>query len=371
MTTATFPINFIHSANLLFSTRFAGITINDPDTFTASGAWRHITGIDSITKFSHTDLAAAPLCVQPAGGGSTGQGGYGIYYINQVTTPGYATNDLAGLEDKCQTTTGTQTIRGVTSNYIKTNWLNTGVASAYQTQSWYAMQRDLTIANDLPTLCFREWVTLQDHAPLLDANNRYRYLIDIKTNSLSPGGGDNRVAFGIIRSNAGASLWHDEDAVPDGTLGWVCHGDNNANRADWNTPSFPKEEFFRVKNFSVPIPVNEAFEIEFYWKRATSYTDHDTGRLRIVMRKQDCTEYVLFDINRSSLAAYDAAHPNAPPIPEAFFPRKNIHMGICNNKVQRIFFFGCYFGGKANQSVSAQISSLEVFDDIPYYLPPP
>jgi hypothetical protein len=368
MTTPSFPIYYSHSANLLFSTRF-NVTIENPDSFAGSQAWRHISGTDPDTGFSYTDLAGAPLYVKPSlGGGLIGSGGYGLLYINQASVPAYPTNNLAGVENKCQTLISDKKIRGSALKELSATWQDTGSGAGYQTQVWLTLQRYLqaeSLATDLKTFCMRKWITIPDQSALLSSTTsgqRYNYFTDVKTGTVTPGGGDGRYAHGLIMSQAnlfgGA---YDEIDVPAGTIGWIAQGDSNANRPGYGT-SFPAETFFRMKNFTVPVPVNEPFQLETYWKRSKSYNDLETGRFRIVMRKLDGTEYVLFDVNKKSVAEWNAANPLMPPA-------VNRHMGYFGDVIHRIFVHGIYFGGKPNQTAGMKIHALDIYDDIPYYLP--
>ena len=166
---------FAPKANLLFSTRFADITINDPDTITNNGtvstAWSHIVGTDSMTGYSYTDLAAAPLYIKPAaGGGTTGNGGYGIYQSTRVGTPAFATSDRAGVEAVFPKGVNAKTIFGASLKELYSNVTDTGTGAGYQTQNWLLLYRYLQAeAADLNTFCIKKWITRPDQSDLLSS----------------------------------------------------------------------------------------------------------------------------------------------------------------------------------------------------------
>lgn len=352
------------NANLLFSVR-SSLTIENPDTFAGGGCWRHISNTDTLTGSSPTTAAALPLGVEPPGGGLTGNGGYGFYLINNG---GYSPADITGVNAIFPITQTTETIRGVPVNSINIRCTNTQTAGGFLTQGWLAFYRNLSKVGiaDLPELCIEYDITLPDLTTLLDTTNRYLTVSDWKTGSGTTG--DDRVAFGVMMSNGGSSGWHDEDSIASGTLIFFAQGDN---KADSNN-GITGEEYYRIKNPTETVPLNETFRIRIYRKRGLSYSDTDTHRLRIEIKKKNEGAFrKLFDIHKQSLADWSAQYPYQSPLgasPAGGWPARNIGMGIYNRKYQRLMT-GIYFGGGANKDIQIKYSCIDIWDGYPGILP--
>ncbi|MXS81588.1 hypothetical protein [Nitrosomonas oligotropha] len=361
-----FPKKFSPNANLLFATRDTGITLGTPDRFSAVDCWVPFTGTDTLTGFSVSDLAALPLAVRPVGGVSSNPGGYAVYAICHVFDPSgnFPTYDQAGFNNNFDASIAPQTIEGLSLNALSTRIKNTGNAGSsggFQAQIWRHLYRDLTLATgDLPELCYEFVLTLPDLSTLTDSSNRTMTLFDIKSRGSSVGQGDQRDTFGIFRSTGA----YDEYGAASGTIGWYCQGDSRG-----NTEVSPAEDYFRYKNYSVSVPVNEPFKLRIYRKRAATFADVSTGRFRVEITKADGSHAVLFDCTEGYAAAWNAAHPTITA--GVVQPARNISKGKFGRWVQAIFLPGVYFGGKANQDVTTKTAAFNLWDGYPDVLPDP
>lgn len=361
------------NANLLLSYRFAGTTVEPPDSFAGGQVWRHITGTDTLTGFNPTMIGQLPFGCEPSGGGVTGSGGFAVYLLNSLDPIGFSPQDITGTDAIFPITPSTQAIRGIQANSLNMQCLDTGPAAAFKRQLWLMAMRNVNKAGilDMPEICIEYYVTLPDYSTLLSTTNRYTAMTEIKTGSNS--GGDDRVVFGVMMSNGGqpyGGVWRDEDGVAPGTIGFYCHGDNNANYS----PAITSEEYYRVKNFDVSVPVNEPFKVRLYRKRGLTYNERDTHRMRIEITKADGSHHVLFDIHKQSLADWSTQYPYQSPLgasPKGGWPARNIGMGLYSAIVQRIFIAGIYFGGDANKDITIKVSAVDIWDGYPGVLPPP
>lgn len=356
---------FSPNANLLFATRFAGIALGTPNRFSSAGAWIPLEGTDTLTGFSVSDLAALPLAVRPVGGVSTNPGGYAVYAIGRATNPSgdFPTADQAGFDNNFGASISPQTIEGLSLNALNLRVKNTGTAAGFQTQIWHHLYRDLTLATgDLLELCYEFVLTLPDFSTLIDASSKVVTLWDIKSRGTGAGQGDQRDVFGIIRSIDG----YDEYGAPSGTIGWYCQSDSKG-----NTEVAPDEFYYRYKNFSVSVPINEPFKLRIYRKRAATFSDLDSGRLRIEIKKADGSEAVLFDCTPGYAAAWNALFPNWSSVSQLTQPAMNVSKGKFGRWVQAMYLPGVYFGGKANQDVTTKTAGFNLWDGYPGVLPPP
>lgn len=359
-----FPKKFSPNANLLFATRDVGITLGTPDRFSANDCWIPFTGTDTLTGFSVSDLAALPLAVRPVGGVSSNPGGYAVYTICHAFDPSgnFPTYDQAGFDFNFGASIAPQTIEGLSINALSTRVKNTGIAAGYKTQIWRHLNRDLTLATgDLPELCYEFVLTLPDFGPLTDSSSRVVTLFDIKSRGSGVGQGDQRHTFGLFRSTGA----YDEYGAASGKMGWYCQSDSLG-----NTEVSPAEFYFRYKNFSVDVPVNEPFKLRIYIKRAATFADVATGRYRIEIKKADGSEAVLFDCTQGYAAAWNTQFPNwsSAGITQ---PAMNVSKGKFGRWVQAMYLPGVYFGGKANQDVTTKSAAFNLWDGYPDVLPDP
>lgn len=361
--------------NLLFSTRFAGVTLESPDSFAGASCWRHISGVDTATGFSYADIADLPLKVKPsAGGGLTGYGGYGMLYINSEDTLihdpfGFPSNDLTGLEEVFPSRIQDRIIRGSKCRELEVDTLNS--RGWFRTQTWLTLYRYFDPDTpDLPELCIDTWITLPDFAGLelfspTIATKRHQTILDVKTGSPTPGifKGDFRYALSVKMSQANLSGtdW-DEADYPAGTMGFELVIDNNANHDGYGT-TFPAETFAKIRNYEVHPPIEEPFRLSLYWKRAPNYANEELGLVKVIMQKQDGSIYKLFDINKQFIDQWNQDNPKMPRA-------RNVHMGIEQSRIHRMFCAGCYFGGVDNSTTAKlRVHSLDIWDGIPYILP--
>lgn len=360
-----FPKKFSPNANLLFATRETGINLSTPDRFSANDCWIPFTGTDTITGFSVSDLAALPLAVRPVGGVSSNPGGYAVYALSHAFDPSsnFPTYDQAGFDTHFGASIAAQTIEGLSLNALNIRVKDTGTAGGFQTQIWRHLYRDLTLATgDLAELCYEFVLTLPDFSALTDSSSKIVTLFDIKSRGTGSGQGDHRNTFGIWRSNNG----YDDYGAASGTIGWYCQSDSRG-----NTEVSPDEYYYRYKNFSVSVPINEPFRLRIYIKRAATFSDLSAGRYRIEIKKADGTEYVLFDCTEGYAAAWNALFPNWSSVSQLTQPAMNVSKGKFGRWVQAMYLPGVYFGGKANQDVTTKTAAFNLWDGYPDILPAP
>ena len=357
---------FSPNANLLFATRFAGITLGTPDRFLSNAAWIPLTGTDTLTGYSVSGLAGLPLAVRPIGGVGTNQGGYAVYAIGTATNPSgdFPTFDQAGFDNNFGAAIAAQTVEGISTNGLNLRVKDTGTAAGFKTQIWHHLYRDLTVVGvaDLFELCYEMVLTLPDFSSLTDSSSKLVTLWDIKSRGTGAGEGDQRDSVGIWRSTNG----YDEYGAASGTIGWYCQSDSRG-----DTEVNPNEFYYRYKNFSVSVPVNEPFRLRIYRKRATTFDDLNTGRLRVEIKKADGSEYVLFDCTPGYADYWNELHPNWGLVSQLTQPAMNVSKGKFGRLVQAIYLPGVYFGGKANQDVTTKTAGFNLWDGYPGVLPPP
>lgn len=357
---------FSPNANLLFATNFEGIALGTPNRFSSAGAWIPLEGTDTLTGFSVSDLAALPLAVRPIGGVSSNQGGYAVYAVGRGTSPSgdFPTFDQAGFDNNFGAAIAAQTVEGISTNGLNLRVKDTGTAAGFQTQIWHHLYRDLTVVGvaDLFELCYEMVLTLPDFSSLTDSSSKVVALWDIKSRGTGAGQGDQRDVFGITRSTNG----YDEYGAPSGTIGWYCQSDSKG-----DTEVAPDEFYYRYKNFSVSVPINEPFKLRIYRKRAANFSDLDSGRLRIEIKKADGSEAVLFDCTPGYADYWNTLHPNWSSVSQLTQPAMNVSKGKFGRLVQAMYLPGVYFGGKANQDVTTKTGGFRLWDGYPGVLPPP
>lgn len=201
---------------------------------------------------------------------------------------------------------------------------------------------------DLQKACFDIWWKLPNQAALLNSTYKFRGIHDFKTV------GDFRYVVQVVRADsADAEAFH----VEEGKLGFICSADNNANG------SLTQIEFFRIKNYSVDVPL-DYFKSTIFWERAASYSDLDSGRF--IFRVNDQT---VFDVNPTSIAQYNIDHPLACTNQAAPSNCVNRHMGINGSAWQRLFMITNYFGGIAGSDTEFYVAKLDISDDATFELP--
>lgn len=360
-----FPSKFSPNATLLYSTRFAGVTLASPDRWSAHAVWRPFTGTDTLTGFTIADLAALPFGVRPIGGVSSNNGGFAVYGISHLADPSadFTAYDQAEWDSFYGATIAAQTVHGVSTNAVGLNLKNTGPAGAFNAQQWVHFYRDLTLTNiaDLDEYCIDLVMSYPDLAAKLTTSYKYLTNIDVKTG----GSGDHRFTFGVKMA---AGQYEDNGMTgspSNGTLVWYTQSDSRG-----ASEVSPDEYYYRYINNTVSVPaLDELFKLRFYVKRASSYTDY-SGRVRIEIWKSEGTHAVLFDCTEAFAAAWNTAHPASGDDGVAEIPASNVTMGKFSRKTERIYI-GNYFGGLANQNITTNIAAIDIWNGYPGILPAP
>lgn len=258
---------------------------------------------------------------------------FGIQFIDWID--GFASDDAAGFAGSASTDFEQVTIRGVTTTALvidqKQPTANIDNTNGYRKQTWAMFYCDTALSNAFPRMLIRYDLWINDLTGKFSSTNRRVNICEMKTVT------DHRYVITIIYADATDAA---EFGVAVGTIGWEIISDNRAN-------VLTAEEFFRYKNFTVPVPTEEFFKFEVYWQRPTSHADVTTGRLLVQYTLESDTEpTVVCDYHSVTNAAYNAMHPLAAVGNNPDTNNVNVHNGVDigtnNGKPQRIFFFGVY-----------------------------
>lgn len=344
-----------------FATNYAGITIGAPTNF--YGGWNNVMpadiyvgdGISGGTvpntrkvvcdiPFTGTDTETG--FAPPTGSPMYATVLYGVYAIDWMN--GFATNDAAGLSGAGHLITFKDVViegRATKALSLKLLAVDSAVFNhshntpGYRQQLWGTVHRNVSVASDFQQMGFSCFVWINDLTGKLSVNNRRVTFIDMKNGHATLGGALRRSLTIIMANSADAA----EFGVPVGTVGWETIIDNFANYTDGLT----QEEFIRHKNFTVPVPQGEFFEIDFSFKKSASYSDLETGRFIVRIRAQYSSEWrTIADLYSTTVAAYEVAHPLQCLFPTSGAPhaQRNIHHSVRaagtadDDMLQRIFF---------------------------------
>ena len=366
---SNFKIRSINdNISTIFATNYAGITIGSPTNF--NGGWNNVMptdvyvgdGISGGTvpntrkvvcdiPFTGTDTETGFL--PPTGSPMYATVLYGVYAIDWMN--GFATNDAAGLSGAGHLITFKDvTIEGHATKALSLKLLAVDSAvfnhshntPGYRQQLWGIVHRNVSVASDFQQMGFSCFVWINDLTGKHDATHARTSIIDMKHGHATLGGALRR-ALTIIKSDVKNPGDNITDAalygVPLGTYGWETTIDNNANYTDGLTA----EEFVRFKNYTVPVPQAEWFELDFSFKKSSDYSDVVGGRFTIRLRRQNtATWLIIADIYSTTVAAYEALYPlrSINPVNSSRQAQRNIHHSIRaagtgnDDKLQRIFF---------------------------------
>ncbi len=229
-TQAQAPYTGFQPPGLLFWTHYEGTTaLAPPADCYEKGCWQPITGSDPTTGFSWP----------PAINGGTAE------FQLLVDPPGSL--DPAGLNDymynEVQSVVGHN---GVPTQAMFSRILQSGCCgrdSSQDAQSGSTQEPYMIFpGSDVGERYLSEWVMLQpDLVPVMSAGT-WRDLFEWKTTDI-----DYRIQLSILNYNGSPPHW-------------VMSGDSHV-------PSY--QEFWRIENTTVPVPVGEWFKLEVYWKRST------------------------------------------------------------------------------------------------------
>lgn len=270
---------------------------------------------------------------------------YGAYVIDYYN--GFPTSNMAGVAAVAPITFKDVVVEGQATKALSLKLLAVDSATynaashsgGYRQQIWATLYRNVASASDFQQMSFSCFVWINDLTSKLSVNNRRVTFIDMKNGHATLGGALRRSLTIIMADSADAA----EFGVPVGTVGWETIIDNFANYTDGLT----QEEFIRHKNFTVPVPQGEFFEIDFSFKKSASYSDLETGRFIVRIRTQYSSAWqTVADLYSTTVAAYETAHPLQCQFPTAGKPhaQRNIHHSVRaagtadDDMLQRIFF---------------------------------
>lgn len=357
----------------LFATNFAGLSFGTPTNFApAIGVQgsKHVTnGSSPYVPGTVTDYWSY-VCDIPINGTDTETGfdkptgpplyasvQYGVFVIDYYT--GFVTNDWAGINAISTIAFETVTIDGepttalsLTLKAVPDAVYNSAIHSGgYDQQLWYMFGRKLSLAANITSSSFGFHFWINNLSDKYTAKKNRTVIFTTKTGHPTKGG-SLRNQLVIIYADATDAAEFD---VPIGTIGWEVAIDNDANNV---SPVLTKEEFVRFKNFTIPIPQEEWFEVEVYRKLGDSYSDLVSGRF-IVRLKIAGVWHTLFDIYSTTVSQYEIDHPLQCVFPQVGTPhaQRNIQRGeFTDDKLERIFI-GQY-SNKLNTDFTVKVAKV-------------
>ncbi len=239
-------------ANLLFRTTFSGASLEaEPDCGT-SNCWREIIGTD--TNFPDQQW---PMEIW------NGTGRLQQLVLGVPLTPQTISNYMRAE---------IQTVTGHAGNNTRALYQRIEEWGPGSTQMPHVVQPAAGAENG--GIYARYWVKLQDNLTQVQQNS-WRIFFQWKTD------GDYRVSLYVDTYNRSSS----EGANPpvtDHRPHWRLQGDNEANGG------LPYEEFWRLFNTTVPVPIGEWFKFEVYWNRGSPGSE---GRVWVAIDGQELFDY--------------------------------------------------------------------------------
>ncbi len=216
-------------SSLLFWTGYEGTTaLAGPSSCYSNGCWQYVTGTDPTTGFTWP----------PVVGGGTAE------FQQLVNSPsGSTTSDVGNyMYSQVQSVTGHagSTTNAMYSQISQSGCCGTGSQDA---QSGSTQQPYMLLpASDVPELYISEWVKLQPDLATVMGSGTWRDLFEWKSTDM-----DYRIQLSIVNYGGG-------------TPHWQMSGDAYV-------PSY--QEFWRIDNASIPVPMGQWFKLEIYWKRSS------------------------------------------------------------------------------------------------------
>lgn len=277
---------------------------------------------------------------------------YGAYVIDWYN--GFVTSDKAGVDSICPITFKDVIVEGHATKALSIKFLAVADATynhathtgGYRQQAWGTIRRNLITGSDFESFGFNCFVWINSLTGKHDATHARTTIVDMKTGNLT-GGGALRYLLTIIRSDVTNPGDNITDAalygVASGIYGWEVIIDNNAN----DLGAIVREEFTRFKNYTVPVPEEEWFELDFSFKKSSSYSDLTGGRFIVRMRPGNSPVWsTIADIYSTTVAAYEALYPlrAIDPVGGTRQAQRNIHHSIrdpgseYDDILHRIFF---------------------------------
>lgn len=343
----------------IFATNYAGISMSAPTNFAGldnPGSAFYVANGGTVPNdrnfvcdipFTGTDSETGYL--PPTGSPMYATGLYGAYVIDYYA--GFPTSDMAGVSAICPIIFKDVTIEGQATKALSIKFLAVADATynhathtgGYRQQAWGNIRRSLTTGSDFESFGFNCFVWINSLTGKHDATHPRTTIVDMKNGHLTNSGAL-RHLLTIIRSDVTNPGDNITDAalygVESGIYGWETVIDNKAS-------DIVPEEFVRFKNYTVPVPEAEWFELDFAFKKSASYSDLTTGRFIIRMRRENSLAWsTIADIYSTTVAAYESLYPlrSINLVGGARQAQRNIHHSIRvpgsadDDRLQRIFF---------------------------------
>lgn len=216
-------------SQLLFWSGFEGVTLNPPSNCWNSGCWQDLSGTDTATGFAWPPRvggggAAFQLLASPPANAPVDAGSVNGYMFSQLQT-------VTGRR-------GTPTTAAY-SQISRSGCCGTGSQDGSNGSTQQPFM--LLPAYDVQDLYVSQWVALQPDLVEKMAAGTWRDLFEWKT-----AGQDYRIQL-VIKSDGRGGLF------------WTAIGDTTQ-------PTF--QEFWRIDNKAVPVPVGQWFKVEAFWHRS-------------------------------------------------------------------------------------------------------
>jgi len=256
----------VQAQSLIFKSNFGnGVTVSAPYGYYTSGtgAWQDLTGLDSETGYNWSN--------KPLNADFFGMQLITYDLISSTTIDSYIHNEIQevigpkGTLSKIlfQTVKKKPVALGSSQDplLLKRPWTVGDVKDLYISY-WFKHKPDLAAQLD----------------PLISSGN-WHAQFEFKTGGYKDTyGGDYRIQTTIMKGT-------------DNKLYWMSRADNNANAG------LPPDDYWRVDNHTVPVPVGSWFKFEVYWHRSTG----SDGRYWAAVNGQVIADYFGKNIGSSNL----------------------------------------------------------------------
>ncbi len=292
------------AANLLFSSGFEGTTaLNPPYGCWGTGCWQDIVGTDSSTGFTW------PPNIW--GGGSN------FFLLADAPVDAASIRDY--MFNQILTVTGH---KGTQTRTLYSQMTQSGCCGGDATQGQGATSNDLLLqpANEAGDLYISYWFKFQPDLLQQLTPQNWRFLSSFKS------AGDFRAAIDVVTWGNVAPYW-------------LILGDNAAG-------ALPYQEFWRVENRSIEVPIGRWFKLEVFWHRSGNFTNNG-GRYWVAVDGQP-----IADVSSGNLSNVICA----PPCNTSM-------MGVSNAPIDRIFVSGNYGGGP--YPMYYWLDDLQIWDGFP------
>jgi hypothetical protein len=220
------------SARLLFSSGFEGLTaVTPPFGFWGTGAWQSIAGADTTTGFTWSSNMIwgggqkfQLLLYTPVDATTIDN-----YFVNRIeTVTGHAGNQTRALYSEIKQSGGGGTPAPPQDTFM------------------------FVPASEQGDMYISFWMKLQANLVQNMTPQNWRSLFEWKTN------GDYRISVYAASWDNGCN-----GLKRMGPVYWQIRGDNEANGG------LPYQEFWRVENCAIAVPVDQWFKLEVFWHRSS------------------------------------------------------------------------------------------------------